>query len=77
MKRTCPGLDSQLRPTPEYISCPNCGGDVEMWTDETEAECIGCGIEVSRDLQSCPDWCEYAEKCRLIVAEKKASEVLT
>lgn len=73
MNRTCPGLDNHLRPKPEYITCPKCGSDVEIWTDEEEAKCPDCGIKVSRNIQSCLDWCEYANKCKLLVAKKKAS----
>jgi len=71
MKRTCPGLDNFLRPKPEYIACPNCGSSVEIWTDENETECVNCGSKVPRYIQSCLDWCEYADKCKQIIAQKK------
>ena len=71
MGRTCPGLDNLLRPKPEFIKCPHCGGDVEIWTDENEGVCINCGAKVSRKTQSCLDWCKYADKCREILAERK------
>jgi uncharacterized paraquat-inducible protein A len=71
MRGTCPGLNDLLRPKPEFLPCPNCGANVEIWTDEKEAECPNCGIRVSRETQSCLDWCEYADKCRKIIAEKK------
>ncbi len=63
MRRTCPGLENHLRPKPQYITCPNCGGDLEIWTDEDEADCLDCGTKVYRDIQSCLDWCEYADEC--------------
>jgi DNA-directed RNA polymerase subunit RPC12/RpoP len=73
MSQTCPGLNSLLRPKPEFIKCPRCGGDIEIWTDETEAECPDCKLKVSRKTQSCLEYCEYADTCRQIVAEKKTS----
>jgi len=71
MSRTCPGLEAFLRPKPEYVACPNCGSDVEIWSDENETECLNCGSKVSRNLPSCLDWCEFADKCRQIIAQKK------
>lgn len=73
MRKTCPGIEDQLRPKPEYIACPKCGGDIELWTDENEAECPDCGARISRNKQSCLDWCEYADKCELVIAAKKTS----
>ena len=74
MERSCPGLSDFLRPKPEYIKCPNCGGDVEIWTDEDKGECTSCGLKVSREMQTCLDWCEYADKCRQMIAVKKIRE---
>lgn len=33
----------QALPVPEFITCPRCGGEVELWTDEDETSCIFCG----------------------------------
>jgi len=68
---TCPGLSQFKRPKPEYIKCPNCGGQVEIWSDEEETECDNCGATAKRGVQSCLDWCEYADQCKGIVREKK------
>jgi len=73
MKSTCPGLDNFVRPKPEYITCPNCGNEVEIWTDEEETTCESCGATVSRKVLSCLEWCEYADKCKEIIAEIKGS----
>ena len=69
----CPGIKNFLRPKPEYIQCPNCAGSVEIWTDEETAECEICGQTVSRPekMQSCLDYCPYADKCREIIKQKK------
>jgi len=68
---TCPGLSQFIRPKPEYIRCPNCSGQVEIWSDEEETECEYCGATVTRGVQSCLDWCEYADQCRGIIQERK------
>jgi len=74
LPRTCPGIDNFIRPKPEFINCSNCGSKVEIWTDETETECENCGAKVSRGIQSCLEWCEYADKCKEIIAQKKGSQ---
>jgi len=68
---SCPGISQFMRPVPEYVKCPRCGGDVEIWSDEEKAQCPRCGTTVPRSVQSCLDWCEYAEKCRGIIETKK------
>lgn len=68
---TCPGLSQFMRPKPEYIKCPRCGGQVEIWSDEEETECENCGATAKRGVQSCLDWCEYADKCKGIIEERK------
>lgn len=35
-------------PAPEFITCPRCGVDVELWTDEEETQCIFCGYRIFR-----------------------------
>jgi DNA-directed RNA polymerase subunit RPC12/RpoP len=69
---SCPGISQFMRPTPSYLKCHKCGSDVEIWSDEEEAQCPTCGTIVSRGkVQSCLDWCEYADKCRDLIAAKK------
>lgn len=68
---TCPGLSQFMRPKPEYIKCPHCGGQVEIWSDEEKTECGNCGATVKRGVQSCLDWCEYADQCKDVVLERK------
>ena len=38
----CPGLDRTLAVSPEIISCPECGENMEIWTDEIKTRCPGC-----------------------------------
>ena len=70
---TCPGISNFIRTKPEFITCSICRSEVEIWTDETETECSNCGAKVSRDMQSCLDWCEYADKCKEIIAQKRGT----
>lgn len=60
----CPGSEDIRRPRPEYLRCPSCGEEVEVWTDELEGKCGECGATVSKDgYMSCIEWCEKAEEC--------------
>lgn len=69
---TCPGVSKLVRPTPESITCPKCGRALEIWSDEEETRCDDCGVQVSREKgTSCLDHCEYADKCRELINQKK------
>ncbi len=62
--KSCPGSRTIREPRPEYINCPDCGREVEIWTDELKATCPGCGNKVFREQQaSCIDWCPHAKEC--------------
>jgi len=62
--KTCPGSNAIREPRPEYLNCPDCGREVEIWTDELKATCPGCGSKVFREqTASCIDWCPHAEEC--------------
>lgn len=71
--KTCPGINKFIRPTIEYFSCPYCGGEVEIWSDEEDGICISCNNKVPRPSKeaSCLDWCEYADKCREIIKKHR------
>ena len=60
----CPGSQKFSQPQPEYIKCPHCAQEVEIWTDEVKATCPKCKSVVMREEgQSCLDWCKYAKEC--------------
>lgn len=62
--RACPGSLTFTQPHPEIIACPECGTDVEIWSDEATGKCANCGRVVIRtESQSCVDWCRFAEVC--------------
>jgi DNA-directed RNA polymerase subunit RPC12/RpoP len=64
LRFSCPGSSEIKRPKPEYLPCPKCGAEVEIWTDEAQAECEECGTSVRKDRSNlCISWCEHAEKC--------------
>ena len=62
--RGCPGARMIREARPEYVDCPRCGTEVEIWTDEAVARCPECDGLVTRDAgPSCLDWCPHAVEC--------------
>lgn len=49
----CPGPDRTLEAVPEIHSCPECGNEIEIWTDEKKRRCSQCGTVLKNSrLQS-------------------------
>jgi hypothetical protein len=64
LKETCPGSREIRNPYPEEIRCIWCGVISEIWTDETETTCKGCGKTIWREMKpTCLDWCPGAKEC--------------
>ncbi len=63
MYSRCPGQDiSNLRV--KLYKCPNCGAEVEIFSDEVNVRCQKCGEKVYSDMSaSCIDWCAQAREC--------------
>ena len=60
----CPGSKVIRQPLPEFIKCPFCSQEVEIWTDEVKATCSKCKKTVVREQEtSCLEWCAYAKEC--------------
>jgi hypothetical protein len=59
----CPGAANIRTPTLKTKKCPECGGEVEIFSDDVSIKCKGCGFVIYEDLESCIHWCKYAEKC--------------
>jgi hypothetical protein len=60
----CPGARFLRQPRPEIFECPDCGEEVEIWSDEIRGTCSSCGRHVFRDgLPSCVEWCKYGKEC--------------
>ncbi|GAB4411718.1 MAG: hypothetical protein OHK0032_07620 [Thermodesulfovibrionales bacterium] len=79
LKEGCPGSKEIKNPYPEEIKCFWCGAINEIWTDEVETVCDGCGKTISREMRpTCLEWCPAAKECvgiekyeRLMKAAKK------
>ena len=64
MHTVCPGAKMIRQPKPEIFDCPQCGAEVEIWTDELKGVCQQCKTPVLRyQDQSCLEWCKLAETC--------------
>ena len=60
----CPGARFIRQPKPELFKCPECGSEVEIWSDELRRNCPECGTTVTRVQDgSCLEWCRLAEEC--------------
>ena len=59
----CPGVDSMSTPTIKIKKCPQCGGEVEMFSIDMKVDCPACGQPVFNNINSCIDHCRYAEEC--------------
>jgi len=59
----CPGAAHIRTPTLEIKKCPQCGEEVEIFSNEMQVECRNCGLTIYNDLESCVQWCKYAKEC--------------
>jgi hypothetical protein len=63
-KKFCPGAANiSGTPTLKIKSCPECGGEVEVFSTDLQVPCPKCGFVVYNDIQSCIKWCRYAREC--------------
>lgn len=75
MSFKCPGSHSFSQPHPEYINCPFCKKEIEIWSDEVKAKCPGCKKVILREGgPSCLDWCKYGKEC---VGEETYNKYIT
>ena len=59
----CPGQDMRKLRV-ELHRCPGCGGEVEIFSDESRVRCHKCGEMVYREkAPSCINWCSSARQC--------------
>lgn len=59
----CPGTANLKTPTLMIKICPQCGEEVEVFSNDTKVACTGCGFIVYNDTLSCVQWCKYAKEC--------------
>jgi hypothetical protein len=45
----CPGSDPTKKAVPQSFTCPECGGEVEIWTDESKGKCSSCHKSFTRE----------------------------
>ncbi len=63
----CPGQDSRFW-GPEAVfeaSCPNCGGPIEFFKDESSRKCRKCGVKTLNPKMDfgCAAYCSFAAQC--------------
>ena len=69
----CPGASNIRMPRLEIKNCPNCGEEIEIFSNDVSAKCSKCGFVIYNDQVSCVQWCEYAKEC---VGEKTYERIM-
>ena len=59
----CPGAVHIRTPVIKVKKCPECGREVEIFSNEMQTRCSKCGFTIYNDLESCVQWCKYAVEC--------------
>jgi ribosomal protein S27E len=59
----CPGTSNLRTPTLTIKKCPQCGEEVEIFSNDVSVNCIKCGFTLYNDILSCVQWCKYAREC--------------
>ena len=59
----CPGAAGMRTPTIKIKNCPECGGEVELFSSDIKVKCSDCGFIVFNNIESCIQWCLYAKEC--------------
>ncbi len=54
MEEKCPGQDSR-KLSVSIHKCPNCGNEVELFSDELRTKCHKCGQTVYREQAASPE----------------------
>jgi ribosomal protein S27AE len=59
----CPGTVNLRTPTLSIKKCPQCGEEVELFSNDIKVTCTSCGFVIWNDIISCVRWCKYAREC--------------
>ena len=59
----CPGSANIRTPTIKIKKCPRCGGEVELFSIDMKVDCPSCRQTVFNNINSCAQYCQYAEQC--------------
>jgi hypothetical protein len=74
--KSCPGAILVKEARPDYVDCPHCGEEMEIWSDEPLARCPNCNLWVSQERgASCIDWCQSAVECIGLEAYERLKHV--
>lgn len=63
MINECPGVTDLKTPTLTLKTCPQCGEEVEIFSNEMKVTCNTCGSIIYNDIVSCVQWCKHAKEC--------------
>lgn len=63
MLNKCPGAANIRTPTLKIKNCPECGGEVEIFSTDIKVKCSSCGFIIYNEIESCIQWCRYAKDC--------------
>jgi hypothetical protein len=75
----CPGAANLRTPKITMKKCPQCGAEVEVFSNDVSVKCSGGGFVVYNDIESCIQWCRHAKECvseemyRKLIERKKDS----
>jgi len=59
----CPGAANLKTPTLAIKKCPQCGEEVELFSNDISVKCSKCGFVIYNDIASCVQWCTHAREC--------------
>jgi transcription initiation factor TFIIIB Brf1 subunit/transcription initiation factor TFIIB len=59
----CPGALDIRTPTLTLKPCPECGEEIEIFSNDLRVVCSSCGCVIFNDMVSCIKWCKYAKEC--------------
>jgi len=59
----CPGSANVRTPSIKIKKCPQCGGEVELFSIDMKVDCPACGQPVFNNVNSCVQYCRYAGQC--------------
>ncbi len=58
----CPDASNLWTPTLSIKKCPQCGNEVEVFSNDLKVTCDNCGFVIYNDIISCIQWCKYAKE---------------
>ena len=59
----CSGSANLRTPTLTIKKCPQCGEEIELFSNDVAVTCTNCGFVVHNNIASCIQWCKHAREC--------------